>query len=70
MEISVKERFWRKLHYDLGVITSGDKLLKKKLKEELKEKLKKDGLIKQSTKELGVKGLAIACNILKNGDRK
>lgn len=47
---------------ELEELSGGDSELKKTLKEELKDKLKRSGMIGKSTKELNLKGLAIAYN--------
>ena len=58
----LKERFVNKMHGLLGRVAEERNVEPEKVKDKLKEKLKEIGLIEKSTKELDLKGLAIACN--------
>ena len=60
----VKERFWSKMHALINEFAGMVKKTPEEVKEDLKKTLKEKGLIESSTKELDIKGLAIACNIL------
>ena len=64
--VEVRERFVRKMHALLGELSELLGTTKEEEKEHLKEVLKKKGVIKESTKELDLKGLAQACNYLED----
>lgn len=57
-------KFTKKLHALLGELAELKNVKPDKAKTRLKEHLKKVGMIKESTKELDIKGQAIACNIV------
>lgn len=61
----IRERFVNKMHAQLGELAELKDITPKKAKDRLKEHLKEMGLIKESTKELDLKGIAIANNIVR-----
>jgi hypothetical protein len=61
---TVKERFWNKMHGLLGQLSELKKSTPEQTKEYLKDWLKEKKYIKESTKELDLRGLAVACNYL------
>lgn len=60
--IELREKFGRKLHALLKDLASVKKCKPEEVKTVLKQYLKDKKLIKESTTELDLKGLAIACN--------
>lgn len=62
--VQVRERFVHKMHALLGELAELSGRDKEAEKTSLKKELIKKGLIKESTKELNLKGLGIACNIV------
>jgi len=60
----ITDRFTKKLHALLGELALLKGVKPNAAKNKLKEALKKKGLIVKSTKELDIKGQAIACNIV------
>lgn len=60
----VRERFWSKMHVLINQLAGNINQSEEYSKQLIREELKKKGLIEKSTKELDIKGLAIACNIL------
>lgn len=61
----LRERFVNKMHAQLGELAELKNVKPEKAKDKLKEKLKEMKLIEKSTKELDLKGLAIANNIVR-----
>ena len=59
-----KGRFWSKMHSLIGEIAEKRNTAKEDIKEELRDWLILRKHIVKSTKELDIKGLAVACNIL------
>lgn len=64
--VELKERFIRKMHVLIGEYAELEPMSKDLAKDLLKKELKSKGLIEKSTKELNIKGLAIACNIVED----
>lgn len=62
--IDLKERFVKKLHALLGQLAEAKGETPKMVKDKLKNYLKLHKIIEESTKELDIKGLAIASNIV------
>ena len=62
--IELKERFVKKMHALLGQLAELKVEKPEKTKDRLREHLKELKIIKESTKELDIKGLAVSCNIL------
>jgi len=60
----VRDKFWSKMHGLINLYAEMIKETPEFVKDSLKEELKSKNLIKESTKELDIKGLAISCNIL------
>lgn len=61
---TIQERFYKKLHVLLNDYAVIKEIEPEEAKEELKKELAKRGMIEKSTKELDVKGLAVANNIV------
>lgn len=57
-------RFTKKLHVLLAEVAEAKDIKPEEAKEMLREELKNRKMIEESTTELDVKGLAIACNIV------
>ena len=62
--VELKDRFWRKMHILITELAEKQGIKKEDCKDIFKKQLIKIGAIKESTKELDVKGLAKACNLL------
>lgn len=63
---ALKERFVRKLHVLLAEFSTIKDIKPEEAKKLLKDALKSKNMIETSTKELDLKGLAVACNIVEN----
>lgn len=61
---SPHERLWGKMHALINLYANKTGIYSETIKDKLKEELKGKGLMNESTKELNLKGLAIACNLL------
>ena len=68
--LDLEVRFRRKLHATIHEFEFVYQMYPDEAKSELKTLLRNKGLIKVSTKELDIKGLAIACNLLEEIIRK
>lgn len=62
--LDIESRFRRRLNYLIGVFTDATGRYPDEGRTEVKEGLQRLGLIKKSTKELDLKGLAKACNMV------
>ena len=59
-----KEKFRKTMHVKIRELADKTDKTEDDVKDELREQLIKNDVIKESTKELDIKGYAIACNIL------
>lgn len=60
----VRDKFWSKMHGLINLIAEMRKTSPEDIKNKLRDELREKNLLKDSTTELDIKGLAIACNIL------
>jgi len=62
----VKERFFGQFHSKIAELADLLNISPEECKKKIKEELRELKMIEVSTKELDIKGLAIACNIIDN----